>query len=116
MFFKIPYCFLNNASDWTPSEALEWIKSHQNPFPDNLFPFWGQLDYQDYEGSCLFLLVNPITKEFFEISGSHCSCYGFEDQFEPSLAPVEYIFKQQRRWPDAIKLVEEILQNNLETN
>ena len=34
------------------------------------------------DSSSWFLLRNKKTKALFEINGSHCSCYGFEGQFE----------------------------------
>ena len=34
------------------------------------------------DSSSFFLLRDKKTKELFEINGSHCSCYGFEEQFE----------------------------------
>lgn len=32
------------------------------------------------DSESFFLLQNRLTKELFEIHGSHCSCYGFEEQ------------------------------------
>jgi hypothetical protein len=34
------------------------------------------------DSSSYFLLKNKISDELFEIHGSHCSCYGFENQFD----------------------------------
>jgi hypothetical protein len=34
------------------------------------------------DSSSYFLLKDKISDELFEIHGSHCSCYGFEDQFD----------------------------------
>lgn len=34
------------------------------------------------DSSSFFLLKNKETGELFEVHGSHCSCYGFEDQFD----------------------------------
>ena len=35
------------------------------------------------DSSSWFLLRDRETGKLFEINGSHCSCYGFEGQFEP---------------------------------
>jgi len=32
--------------------------------------------------SAYFLLEDHKTKQLYEVFGSHCSCYGFEDQWE----------------------------------
>lgn len=44
-----------------------------------------------YEGSSFFLLRDKETKEFFENHASHCSCYGFEGQFEPKQTTLTYL-------------------------
>jgi len=43
------------------------------------------------DSSSYFLLKHKKTKEYFEVIGGHCSCYGFEDQWEPTATPVEYL-------------------------
>jgi hypothetical protein len=34
------------------------------------------------DSTSYFLLKDKISDELFEIHGSHCSCYGFENQFD----------------------------------
>lgn len=43
------------------------------------------------DSSGWFLLRLRATGALFEVSGSHCSCYGFEDQFSPEATTVEYL-------------------------
>lgn len=43
------------------------------------------------DSSSFFLLKDKVTGELFENHGSHCSCYGFEDQWEPEPTTVEYL-------------------------
>jgi len=43
------------------------------------------------DSSSYFLLKEKSTKKFFEVRGSHCSCYGFEGQFEAEEATIEYL-------------------------
>lgn len=43
------------------------------------------------DSSGWFLLQNRETGELFEVHGSHCSCYGFEDQFTPEPTTLEYL-------------------------
>lgn len=41
------------------------------------------------DSSSFFLLKKR--GEFYEIHGSHCSCYGFEDQFDPEKTQLPYL-------------------------
>jgi len=43
------------------------------------------------DSASYFLLQHKETGEFQEFSGSHCSCYGFEGQFDPQEATLEYL-------------------------
>lgn len=38
-------------------------------------------DSHDYDGSAFVLIKSG--KKLYEVNGSHCSCYGLEDQWEP---------------------------------
>lgn len=41
--------------------------------------------------SASYFLMQRITDDkYFEFSGSHCSCYGFEGQYDPDEVTVEY--------------------------
>lgn len=43
------------------------------------------------DSSSWFLLREKDTKALYEVNGSHCSCYGFEGQWEPSLTTLAYL-------------------------
>jgi hypothetical protein len=43
------------------------------------------------DSSSFFLLKEKQTGELYEVRGSHCSCYGFEGQFEPEYCTVDYL-------------------------
>lgn len=43
------------------------------------------------DSSSFFLLKNKLDNKFYEVHGSHCSCYGFEDQFKPQASSYEYL-------------------------
>ena len=43
------------------------------------------------DSSSWFLLRNKEDGKLYETHGSHCSCYGFEGQFEPEETTVEYL-------------------------
>lgn len=43
------------------------------------------------DSSSFFLLKENKTGKLFEVHGTHCSCYGFEGQFEPEETTLEYL-------------------------
>jgi len=49
------------------------------------------------DSSSFFLFKNKETGELFEVHGSHCSCYGFENQFDLESTAVEALkFRVQK--------------------
>lgn len=105
----IPHKFLGDASNYSVTECLEWIKtSHEGTFPDELVPIYGTYNSYGYEEDASFLLINPVTGKFYEIHGGHCSCYGFEGQFVPEECPIEYLAKG-KKWAEAYETVLEVV-------
>jgi len=43
------------------------------------------------DSSSYFLLQHKVTNVYQEFSGGHCSCYGFEGQFDLQEATLEYL-------------------------
>lgn len=43
------------------------------------------------DSDSFFLLREKSTGKLYENHASHCSCYGFEDQFEPEETTIEYL-------------------------
>lgn len=39
--------------------------------------------YEDYSGDAFVLFYDRDKQSYFEVHGSHCSCYGLEGQWEP---------------------------------
>jgi len=48
--------------------------------------------YEDYSGSADVLYRDGNT--YFYVSGSHCSCYGLEDNWEPEAYTLETLIGQ----------------------
>jgi hypothetical protein len=46
-------------------------------------------DYEDYSGSADVIFVEK--GKLYHVEGSHCSCYGLEDQWNPVELPIEAI-------------------------
>ena len=47
-------------------------------------------DYEDYDGSAFVLFER--NNQLYEVHGSHCSCYGLEECWDPELTSIEAIF------------------------
>lgn len=43
------------------------------------------------DSSSYFLLKHKDSGVLYETFGSHCSCYGFEGQFQPEVTSIEYL-------------------------
>ena len=50
-------------------------------------------EYESYSGSA-FVLFRKDDK-LYEVNGSHCSCYGLEDQWDPEETNVEALLKRK---------------------
>lgn len=48
-------------------------------------------DNYDYEESSFFLLREKATGKLFENHGGHCSCSGYEEQFDPKETTLAYL-------------------------
>lgn len=55
---------------------------------------WASGELGDYEEWAWFLIRDKKTGELFEVTGSHCSCYGFEDQWTPQSTTVKYLISE----------------------
>lgn len=107
---ELPHQFTGDISNWSVKECLDWINSeNESKIKTGLFPIYGYVNEGSYEGDAKFLLVEPETGLFYDISGSHCSCYGFENQFEPEICPLEYIAKS-KKWERAYEIVLKVIQ------
>lgn len=51
-----------------------------------------------YGGDAYLLIRDRATGQLYEVSGSHCSCYGFEGQWEPAITSKEYLLSAQYRY------------------
>lgn len=68
----------------------QYQNTYDAKIPDNLIIFYSYYQYEDYSGYGHLVGYDTETDEFFYNSGSHCSCYGLEDQWSPE----EYTYEQ----------------------
>lgn len=59
-------------------------------------------DYTDenYNGDAYVFGYNKVKKSFFEVYGSHCSCYGLEGQWTEDYLTVEELIAVKSKWLD----------------
>jgi len=48
-------------------------------------------EYGDYDGWCFVLFKRDA--KLWEVNGSHCSCYGLEEQWDPEETSVEALYQ-----------------------
>lgn len=58
----------------------------------------GYMETGGYEGSAYFLVRDRETGVLYEVTGGHCSCYGFEGQWSPAITSKEYLLSENYRW------------------
>lgn len=55
--------------------------------------------YENYSGDAFVLGFDKELNQFFEVNGSHCSCYGLEGQWEPEyfedVKQMQEVFKKR---------------------
>jgi hypothetical protein len=88
--------FLSDLVEHTEKEVLAHIKSEWEAKEEQLKDIEILVAYEsvgDYgcDSSAFYLFRNKKTKQLYEVHGSHCSCYGFESQWEPEEATLEYL-------------------------
>lgn len=67
------------------------------PINENAQILFFEYSLGDYEGYAMGLYYDKKQKKYFEVYGSHCSCYGLEGQWEPgelNMAALELRFNE----------------------
>lgn len=68
--------------------------------------------YQDYSGEAFVVLRDPHSEKFYEVNGSHCSCYGLEGQWEMEETFLDALMKRDTPFFNSVVKVY-IEKNNL---
>lgn len=64
-------------------DSAESIYSNFEKEPDSDIVFcYAWYEYECYSGSAAVIFYRKSTKKYYEVHGSHCSCYGLEGQWE----------------------------------
>lgn len=64
------------------AEFQDYYDREKAKVPSNLILLYADYTYEDYSGDAYVLGYNKDKKQFFEVHGSHCSCYGLEGQWD----------------------------------
>ncbi|MGM1023504.1 MAG: hypothetical protein ACQEXV_23960 [Bacillota bacterium] len=75
------------GSEWADVEDI--LDSFRVEASEDIEILFAYYTYADYTGKA-FVLFRKDGK-LFEINGSHCSCYGLEDQWDPEETNVEVL-------------------------
>ena len=76
----------------------QWQESHYDynnrqytyeEVPSNVLILYDHYTYEDYSGYGHVICYDTEKDSFFEVFGSHCSCYGLEGQWEPEYCTIE---------------------------
>ncbi|HDR7355898.1 TPA: hypothetical protein QCX97_005794 [Bacillus wiedmannii] len=87
---------LEDLKDMSEEEVREHIVEEYEASKEEVEQYDILIAYESYgmcgcDSSSFFLLKHKQTGQLFENHGSHCSCFGFEEQFEPEETTLEYL-------------------------
>lgn len=88
--------FLEDLAGLTNEEVIQHIVRDYEADKELVNKFKVLIAYESVgswgcDSSSWFLLKEKNTGKLFETHGSHCSCHGFEGQFEPEETNLEYL-------------------------
>lgn len=75
-----------NGVQISPDDIREWLSDKEVLYMGGTF--------DDYQEDCTALFKCPDNKLWW-VSGGHCSCYGYEDQWNPEETSVEAIARMK---------------------
>lgn len=86
--------FLSELEGLTEEQVIEQVACEFSVQKElvSCYEFYiASIEFDYYDGNAYFLMKHRETGDFYEVEGGHCSCYGFEDQWEPKIAPKAYL-------------------------
>ena len=88
-----------SGNQWSGCSKKEIIESFniKNSQLDPYEIIYGYYHDEDYSGSCFVLLQEKSSGNLFEVNGSHCSCYGLENQWELEATTIESILHRLKQ-------------------
>ncbi|MCE5212643.1 MAG: hypothetical protein LLG40_13965 [Deltaproteobacteria bacterium] len=88
--------FLEDLKEMTDQDVRKHIVSRYEVIEEIVDKYKILIAYESVgnwgcDSASFFLLRNKKSKALFTVTGSHCSCYGFEGQFEPEKVTLDYL-------------------------
>ena len=80
--------------NWTCWNDVARDFSIDSNFMGNIFVLFAAYDTPDYEGYATVVFINE--GKFHIVEGSHCSCFGLEDQWLPDEMPFEALLRMAK--------------------
>lgn len=102
--------FLGDVADYSVEQLIDWVAENfcQDKASLSKYEFLvASVNENSYDGNAYFLVKNRETGEYLEVDAAHCSCFGYEDQWEPKSAPKVYLVsdKYQPYWTEVQRFV-----------
>lgn len=99
--------YLGDYENYSENDVIENISNNydvEKQIVDEYQIIIAILNNYGYEEDSYFLMIQKKTGKLHENFAGHCSCYGFEGQFEPEETSVEYLIsdKHQNRHDEII--------------
>lgn len=80
-------------NDWNTQEEI--TDAFNATWPEGAELLFADYNIDGYEGSAFVLY--RLDGKLYEVYGSHCSCYGLEDQWEPEESLLEELLARQEK-------------------
>ena len=81
--------FKNDFDGYTPEEVLNEYRASDADKAKVKHIIFADYTYEDYNGSS-HVVFEGTDGKYYEVHGSHCSCHGLEDQWEPEETSLDY--------------------------
>ena len=102
--------YVNIFSGFNDKSSIEQDFQLEAGTLDNIFVICALYNYGDYDGDAHVLYVE--NHKLYEVHGSHCSCYGLEDQWSPEETFPEAAIKQTH-FECVVPFLEKLVNNTL---
>lgn len=112
--------FVTSLAQGYIQAEIDWINRNNEyvtiPTNSPIVPIYSYLMDDRYDGNYFAICINKETRELYEISGSHCSCYGFEGQLDLNLIDIRmFDLKGSKYLPEIKELILNVI-NDLDGN
>lgn len=104
----------DGLAEYTEQEIKDWIAEAYCESKEELDKFDILISREiscGYEEWSYYLLHEKATGKLFENHASHCSCYGFEGQWEPEETTLKYLFSKHYEYRNDPEIMSWILEN-----